>query len=88
MVPVVPDELAFHLWLLLLLGRLDECERWLREAVKLSPNVRDNHFELSRLLLKKGEPAQAAAEVVVGPCVRCPAGSRMLRRVPGLRNHH
>jgi len=48
--------------LLLLLGRLDECEGWIRQAVKLSPNLRDAHFELARLLLKKGEPAQAAAE--------------------------
>jgi len=48
--------------LLLLLGRLDECERWIRQAVKLSPKLRDAHFELARLLLKKGEPAQAATE--------------------------
>ena len=48
--------------LLLLLGRLDECESWLRQAVKLSPKSRDAHFELARLLLKRGEPAQAAAE--------------------------
>ena len=48
--------------LLILLGRLDECETWIREAVKLSPNLRDAHFELARLLLKKREPAQAAAE--------------------------
>jgi tetratricopeptide (TPR) repeat protein len=48
--------------LLLLLGRLDESERWIRDAVKLSPNLRDAHFELARLLLKKGEPAQAASE--------------------------
>ena len=48
--------------LLLLLGRLDECEAWLRQAVKLSPTLLDAHFELARLLLKKGEPAPAAAE--------------------------
>lgn len=48
--------------LLLLLGRLEECEAWLREAVKLSPALRDAHFELARLLLKKGDSAQAAAE--------------------------
>ena len=48
--------------LLMLLGRLDESERCLREAVKLSPNLRDARFELARLLLKKGEPAQAATE--------------------------
>jgi tetratricopeptide (TPR) repeat protein len=47
--------------LLLLLDRLDECERWLREAVKLAPALRDAHFELARLLLKKGDAAEAAA---------------------------
>ena len=46
----------------MLLGRLDESERWIREAVKLSPGLRDARFELSRLLLKKGEPLQAAKE--------------------------
>jgi tetratricopeptide (TPR) repeat protein len=48
--------------LLLLLGRLEECERWIRQAVKLSPISRDVHFEFARLLLKKGDAAQAAAE--------------------------
>jgi tetratricopeptide (TPR) repeat protein len=48
--------------LLLLLERLEECERWLREAVKLSRESRDAHFELARLLLKKGDAAQAAIE--------------------------
>jgi len=48
--------------LLLLLGRLEECERWIRQAAKLSPNSRDVHFEFARLLLKKGDAAQAAAE--------------------------
>ena len=48
--------------LLLLLGRLDDAERWVRQAVKLAPQVRDPHFELARILLRKGEPAQAAEE--------------------------
>lgn len=48
--------------LLLLEGRLSECERWLVEAVKLSPKSRDAHFERARLLLKKGEAVRAAAE--------------------------
>jgi tetratricopeptide (TPR) repeat protein len=48
--------------LLLLLGRLEECERWIRQAMKLSPDSRDVHFECARLLLKKGHAAQAAAE--------------------------
>jgi tetratricopeptide (TPR) repeat protein len=48
--------------LLLLLGRLEECERWIRQAGKLAPNSRDVHFEFARLLLKKGDAAQAVAE--------------------------
>jgi tetratricopeptide (TPR) repeat protein len=48
--------------LLLLLGRLEECERWIGQALKLSPKSRDVHFELARLLLKKGDAAQAAVE--------------------------
>jgi tetratricopeptide (TPR) repeat protein len=48
--------------LLLLLDRLEECERWLRQAVKLSPDSRDAHFEFARLLLKKGDAPQSAAE--------------------------
>ena len=48
--------------LLLLLGRLEECERWIRQAAKLSPDSRDVHFEFARLLLKKGDAAQAAVE--------------------------
>ena len=32
------------------------------KAVKLSPDSRDAHFELARLLLKKGDAAQAAVE--------------------------
>lgn len=48
--------------LLLLLGRLDESESWTRQAVKLAPKLRDARFELARILLKKGKPADAAAE--------------------------
>jgi tetratricopeptide (TPR) repeat protein len=48
--------------LLLLMDRLPECERWLGEAVKLSPKSRDVHFEMARLLLRKGDAAQAAVE--------------------------
>ena len=47
--------------LLLLLDRVDESEQWLRRAVALSPKLRDAHFELARLLLKKGKAAEAAA---------------------------
>ena len=48
--------------LLMLLGRLDESESWIKQAVELDPKSRDAHFELARLLLKKTEPALAAAE--------------------------
>jgi tetratricopeptide (TPR) repeat protein len=48
--------------LLLLLGRLEESERWIGQALKLSPKSRDAHFEFARLLLKKGDAAQAAVE--------------------------
>jgi|SRR6516164_2246264 len=49
--------------LLLLLNRLDECENCLRQALRVAPDLRDAHFELARLLLKRGDAAQAAAEV-------------------------
>ena len=48
--------------LLLLLGRLKESEQWIRQANEHSPNSRDVHFELARLLLKSGDATQAAAE--------------------------
>jgi cytochrome c-type biogenesis protein CcmH/NrfG len=46
--------------LLLLLGRVEESESWVREAVKLDPKSRDVYFELARVLLKKGDSAAAA----------------------------
>ena len=48
--------------LLLLLGRLNDSESWLHQAEEISPNSRDVHFELARLLLKKGDASQSAAE--------------------------
>ncbi len=48
--------------LLLVLGDLEESERWLRQAVRLAPKSRDAHFDLARVLLKKGEAAEAAGE--------------------------
>jgi len=42
--------------------RLDDCERWIREALKLEPNSRDAHFELTRLLLRQEKPRLAAKE--------------------------
>jgi tetratricopeptide (TPR) repeat protein len=48
--------------LLLLLGRLEESEDWILQAIKLSPKLRDARFELARLLLKKGAAEEAAAE--------------------------
>jgi tetratricopeptide (TPR) repeat protein len=48
--------------LLLLLGRMEECERWTLQALQLSPDSRDAHFEYARFLLKKGDSAQATVE--------------------------
>jgi tetratricopeptide (TPR) repeat protein len=48
--------------LLLLTGRLPECERWIAQAVELAPRSRDVHFESARLLMKKGDPSKAAIE--------------------------
>jgi tetratricopeptide (TPR) repeat protein len=48
--------------LLMLLGRLGECERWISQAAKLAPKSRDVHFEFARLLLQKGEAVRAAGE--------------------------
>lgn len=48
--------------LLLLLGRLEESEAWLRQAVQLAPKSRDAHFELARVLLKKKEAGAGAEE--------------------------
>jgi tetratricopeptide (TPR) repeat protein len=48
--------------LLLLMGRQEDCERWIAQALKVEPDSRDGHFEFARLLLKKGEAAQAARE--------------------------
>ena len=56
------DTLLPAVRLFLLLGRLTECEKWLQQAEQLSPQSRDVHFEAARLLLKKGDAAQAAKE--------------------------
>jgi tetratricopeptide (TPR) repeat protein len=46
--------------LLLLLDRLDECAKLLDRAVRIEPNLRDVHYERSRLFMKKGDAASAA----------------------------
>ena len=56
------DTLLPGVRLLLLLGRLEESERWARHAVTLSPRSRDAHFELARVLLKRDDAAGAASE--------------------------
>jgi tetratricopeptide (TPR) repeat protein len=48
--------------LLLLLDHPEESEAAIREALKAAPRLRDAHFELARLLLRKGDPGQAAGE--------------------------
>ena len=57
-----PDTLLIGARLLLLLDRLDQSDEWIRTALKLEPNSRDAHFELGRLLLKKGDARGAIAE--------------------------
>lgn len=47
--------------LLLLLERLDEAERWIGEALKLAPRMRDPHFESARLSLRRGKAMEAAS---------------------------
>jgi len=56
------DTLLPGVRLLLLMGRLEECERWTNEALKLSPKSRDVHFEFARLLLRKNDAERAAVE--------------------------
>lgn len=48
--------------LLLLLGRTPEAEVALRDAIRLEPQQRDPHFEMARLLLRKGDAATAVTE--------------------------
>ena len=48
--------------LLLLMGRLDDCDLWIKRALKLEPNSRAAHFEFGRLLERRGDPLQAARE--------------------------
>ena len=48
--------------LLSLQGHLEESEKWVRQALKAAPTFRDSHFELARVLLKKGDAAGAVAE--------------------------
>jgi tetratricopeptide (TPR) repeat protein len=56
------DTLLTGARLLLLMGRLDDCQNWIERALKLEPNSRAAHFEFARLLQKKGAPLQAARE--------------------------
>lgn len=48
--------------LLLLLGRLEQCELWTRNALKLQPKSRDAHFELARLLARQEKYTEAAGQ--------------------------
>lgn len=60
--PVQAETLLPGAKLLLLLGRFDESERWIRQALEAAPKSRDAHFELARLMLKQGQAARAAVE--------------------------
>ncbi len=48
--------------LLLLMGRLEDAERWIRDALNAEPNSRDCHYEFARLLLRKGDVVRASEE--------------------------
>jgi tetratricopeptide (TPR) repeat protein len=48
--------------LLHMMGRLDDCERWIQKALQLEPASRDAHFEMARLLLRRDNPSAAAKE--------------------------
>ena len=48
--------------LLFLDGHFEESEKWIRLALKAEPGFRDAHFELARVLLKKGDAAGAVIE--------------------------
>lgn len=56
------DTLLVGSRLLLLLGRVEESEGWVRAALKSEPASRDAHFELARLLLAAGDAGRAAGE--------------------------
>jgi tetratricopeptide (TPR) repeat protein len=56
------DTLLIGARLLLLMDRLDDCESWVRAALKLEPRSRDVHFEFARLLLRKGDARGAVKE--------------------------
>ena len=56
------DTLLPGIRLLLTMGRLDDCGRWIAQGLEANPKSRDLHFEMARLLLKRGEAARAAAE--------------------------
>lgn len=48
--------------LLHLMGRLEDCERWIQKALQLEPDSRDAHFEMARLLLRMDKASAAANE--------------------------
>lgn len=48
--------------LFILMGRLEDAERWIREALKAEPNSRDCHYEFARLLLRQGDMVHASEE--------------------------
>jgi tetratricopeptide (TPR) repeat protein len=65
--------------LLVLMDRLQDASRLIERAVKLEPDSREAHFEMARLLLKKGDAAQAVREGEAA--LRLAAGSVTDRQV-------
>jgi len=62
-----PESLLAGARQLLLMGRLEEAEHWTTRALTLDPKSRDSHFELARLLLKRGDPKAAQeGEIALG----------------------
>ena len=57
-----PEPLLPGARLLLLMGRLEDAEQWIRDALKTEPNLRDCHYEFARLLMRKGDAIRAAEE--------------------------
>jgi tetratricopeptide (TPR) repeat protein len=56
------ETLLTYARLLMLLGEFQECGRIIQRAEKAAPASRDPHFEAGRLLMKQGNPGQAARE--------------------------
>jgi len=64
--PLMPEIRSWQGLACLYAGRLDEAEAAFRTTLTLSPEYSGGHFRLGRVLLGKGEPAEALAEMEQG----------------------